>query len=686
MPFKYKAKEGHVRKGYSPERMRSAVRNVVEEGSSVRGAALRFEIDRKTLDRYVKKYRESDDKGNLSFTPNYKTGQIFSDDLESLLENYLITSSKLHYGLTPKTARTFVYQFAISNNIKIPQSWHDNKAAGYDWLRGFMSRHRNLSLRLPESTSLGRSTAFNKNNVDQFFANLKQVLTNHQYGPESIYNVDETGLTTVHKPGRIISIKGEKQVAKVTSGERGTLVTVCCAISAIGSFIPPFFIFPRHRVTDAMSKGAPPGSHVVAHPSGWMTRENFEVFLKHFIKFSKASREHRVLLVLDNHDSHITPNGINLCRQNGITLLTLPPHTSHKLQPLDRTVFGPFKAYYNQVADDFMVNHPGQPMKIQDIPELVGKAFPKAFTPTNIQKGFSSTGIYPFNSSVFSDEDFLGAFVTDRPLTAKIDENLLSNSKMNSNIPSCSTFIGNTPSSSKIRVLSVQSLQNTQAPTPQENDSAEVSDPERNESRKSVMPETFLTPEQVRPFPKAGPRKTAKGGRKPRRSLILTTTPNKEEIEEEHRLRLERQRKKNEPKVKRVKKKLLVSSSSSSESEEEMLPTDDSDMDADIFDPEELDAPIEPGNFVLVKLVSKKTSYFYVARVLTKVSLSEYEVTYLKRLGTDYSFSYPEKEDRSTVSIEDITKLPPPLSRGGTERAMLKINFDFDFSAFKNVK
>jgi hypothetical protein len=31
-------------------------------------------------------------------------------------------------------------------------------------------------------------------------------------------------------------------------------------------------------------------------------------------------------------------------KENGIVMLTLPPHTLHKLQPLDRTVFGPYKA------------------------------------------------------------------------------------------------------------------------------------------------------------------------------------------------------------------------------------------------------------------------------------------------------------------------------------------------------
>ncbi|KAK9685162.1 hypothetical protein QE152_g38258 [Popillia japonica] len=60
-------------------------------------------------------------------------------------------------------------------------------------------------------------------------------------------------------------------------------------------------------------------------------------------------------------------------------------------------VIGPVKTFYNQAADDHMINFPGQTITLQDIPGLVGVAFPRAFPPTNIQKGFSSTEIYPLN-------------------------------------------------------------------------------------------------------------------------------------------------------------------------------------------------------------------------------------------------------------------------------------------------
>lgn len=93
---------------------------------------------------------------------------------------------------------------------------------------------------------------------------------------------------------------------------------------------------------------------------------------------------------MDNHESHITVEAINKAKDNGIVLFTIPPHTTHKLQPLDRGVFGPFKTYYNEACKNWLLNNPGKPLSIYDIAAITGKAYPLAFTPANITAGFSS--------------------------------------------------------------------------------------------------------------------------------------------------------------------------------------------------------------------------------------------------------------------------------------------------------
>jgi len=74
-------------------------------------------------------------------------------------------------------------------------------------------------------------------------------------------------------------------------------------------------------------------------------------YLKHFHKYARPSKEFPVLLLLDNHVSHVSLAGIDYCKENNIVLLSIPPHCSHELQPLDKTVYGPFKTFFNEAAD-----------------------------------------------------------------------------------------------------------------------------------------------------------------------------------------------------------------------------------------------------------------------------------------------------------------------------------------------
>lgn len=128
---------------------------------------------------------------------------------------------------------------------------------------------------------------------------------------------------------------------------------------------------------------------------------------------------------MDNHESHVSLEVISFAKENGIILLTIPPHTSHKLQPLDRTVFGPLKSFFNTACDNWMISHPGRTLTIYEIAECLGNAFPLAFTPRNIQNGFKTTGIWPYNKDIFTEDEYLSSYVTDRELYLHIAMKLL---------------------------------------------------------------------------------------------------------------------------------------------------------------------------------------------------------------------------------------------------------------------
>lgn len=138
--------------------------------------------------------------------------------------------------------------------------------------------------------------------------------------------------------------------------------------------------------------------------------------MHHFVKCQRISPENPALMIYDNHASHINVAVIDFCKEKGVVLLSLPPPTSHKLQPLDRSVFGPLKKYLADAMEAWMKSNPGKTMTIYDVAELAGKALPKASTPSNIMSGFRVSGIFPFNRNVFEDWEFAPSNVTDRPV------------------------------------------------------------------------------------------------------------------------------------------------------------------------------------------------------------------------------------------------------------------------------
>lgn len=71
--------------------------------------------------------------------------------------------------------------------------------------------------------------------------------------------------------------------------------------------------------------------------------------------------------------SHLAPAVLHVANDNGITLLTIPPLTSHKLQPLEMSVFALFQTFYKAAADSVMTRHPGTSLTIFDVAGLVGE-------------------------------------------------------------------------------------------------------------------------------------------------------------------------------------------------------------------------------------------------------------------------------------------------------------------------
>jgi len=131
-----------------------------------------------------------------------------------------------------------------------------------------------------------------------------------------------------------------------------------------------------------------------------MTTFLFSAWLSHFLKIVKERygilQEDKHLLVLDGHGSHVTLEVVEKARSQDLDIITLPSHSSHRLQPFDVSIFKPFKVAFRACRDRWTIDNKGKRARKEELAEWVSiMGLKKALTVAKITKGFVATGIWP---------------------------------------------------------------------------------------------------------------------------------------------------------------------------------------------------------------------------------------------------------------------------------------------------
>ena len=73
----------------------------------------------------------------------------------------------------------------------------------------------------------------------------------------------------------------------------------------------------------------------------------------------RTSIRDRRLLIVDGHSSHVNMPFIDYADANRILLAVFPPHSTHRLQPLDIGIFSPLANHYSQAIDRLLSESQG---------------------------------------------------------------------------------------------------------------------------------------------------------------------------------------------------------------------------------------------------------------------------------------------------------------------------------------
>lgn len=491
------------------------------EGESRKRIADSFGVDESGLRKRMKKGFGVEHLGRFKST--------FTPEQENTLAEHCRQMDARFYGLTYLRLRSLAYEFAERNRIQHKFN-KETKTAGKDWALSFAKRYK-FSLRIPQKTSVGRIMGFNKAQVDLFFQNLEEITKKINFTASCVFNIDEVGITTVpNKTPKILTPRGKRCVSKVSSAERGQTVTAICCMSASGNYVPPALIFPRKRPKAELMDGCIPEATMFVSESGYVNSELFVQWLKHFKKHVRTSAENQVLLILDNHSSHISLECVTYAKNNYIHLLSLPPHSSHKMQPLDRTVFKVLKDYYGNYCEQWMSTHPGRIITQYQVAGLFAKAYEKTASIGRAVKGFETCGIWPIDKHRFGEEDFLPSSVTDQPQHA-----------INpiAHVPTLTENLSSQPSTSGLYVQNKQTNSDVHSSSDEDDNVPLIN--LKLQLKKTIQPADIV------PYPKIQEYRQRKG--KSHKSKILTSTPNKKSLEEERQRKLEGEQTKTKRKV-----------------------------------------------------------------------------------------------------------------------------------------
>ena len=399
---------------YNEAVLKSAISSVLDSKLSLYKASKEYNVPWSTLKINVERVKKEREEGRTEIKM-LKVGRPFSlsTELEIKLTSYIIQMQELGFGLSVNQIRQIAFSLAEAAGCK--HFFNKNRGcAGWNWWVAFKERY-GLSLRTPENLSAGRAICSNPTMMADFYTKLQTTLADHDLMncPERIWNCDETGLMYVNKPSKIVTKVGKKYVYNRTYAEKGTTTTVLACINAAGQFLPPMVIFKGVRNVPNLSKGALPNSLTRLSQKGWINADLFFEWLQFFDKNISPARP--VLLIMDSHSSHLSPQVLEYAKSHQIILFTIPAHTSHILQPLDVGVFRPFKAAWRAELQTYKVNHPNSVPTRFDFHNFLTPVYEKCFIPSNIRGGFRKAGIYPLDKDAVCPEATAPSILSDIP-------------------------------------------------------------------------------------------------------------------------------------------------------------------------------------------------------------------------------------------------------------------------------
>jgi hypothetical protein len=387
--------------------------------STKSAAAAACEVSLSTLKKRV--------AGRPSRTTARQNQQNLSPTEEETLLRWITRNTRNGTLLTPgmvmgMAKNLYADRVHLSTTSTLPPATFD-----HNWLERFKNRFPQLQGIWTRQITRDRFDAATQNTARPWFDAVATAFGGDCPLPDDIYNMDETGFAMGGTLSTRAVVDGHQNQRFKVTPDRGEWITSIECVSAAGRVLPPMIIFKGKNVLNAWKPdSAPTDWSFQSSNKGWTNKFlGFKWLTEVFEPETRPdSPNRRRTLILDGHSSHTQSKFAQFCLDHNITLLLLPPHCTHELQPLDIGLFRPVKGSMAAWADQRATLTNGRVQKREWVEEFI-RARERSFTPKNVKSAFRTAGLWPFLPQTAlrrlrkSTPD-----TTERPTTPTGDENL----------------------------------------------------------------------------------------------------------------------------------------------------------------------------------------------------------------------------------------------------------------------
>ena len=217
-----------------------------------------------------------------------------------------------------------------------------------NWWGLFLPRHPEVSGRFAQyAKSVRLNKKLTKDEWTTWFnESLSPALAKVGYDPQYAFNEDESGMFIDFDTGslQVYDPRGTKTCARRRGYDRRHVTLVAC-VRTDSFYVRPALLWPSALNRGHLFQHEACPMSVKATKIGWSSEETFMKWLREFASLtSPTANPHKaVVFIVDGSKTHLTRRVIEEAVKLGVHLEALPSHLTDVVQPLDLSVFKPFK-------------------------------------------------------------------------------------------------------------------------------------------------------------------------------------------------------------------------------------------------------------------------------------------------------------------------------------------------------